>query len=882
MKRLLLVTVVLGLVAALAPTQPTQADPCGMVPPVYVGGAVPITRIGQQKTYVFYKDGVETFVIRPGFQGKVDEFGMLIPFPSIPEIRKVSDNIFPHVAAAIDPPEVVVDLRIRFFAKNARFRGAKDKVFAGLESGLEMAEDEVRVVKQEAVGMYEVAVLEAGSPKALSKWMADHGYKYPKGMDAACGDYVEAGWCFVAVKTKVGQKKGVDPRPGMRKVNSKLPAGATFDGHVQAMGFRFKVDELVVPMRLSTFNDGDLRNIVYILSDKPSKIKSIPEEYVVRQIPGSELFRNVTEPLPLRIIGGTIEDLRKQMPQPVKGKGQVKGQPAPTGGKRLQLARPVRGGFPGQWGNLAQRRNPTPHNGAAKDLFAADLLAVKEGRLSHPHEEKEKMLLRIGERLGLRGPAIDKFNEQALETERKETVAAALKDLDSMTLTVVDGNFPREVLAKQNLKFASYRMPTRRNKREFYDATKMVPGGKAQPGTLHYGAISFIDQPNSDTQVAVSTNESRLPSGLTILLSSLVIGAVYTLRGRIGRGTAALLIVGALVTGLTATASAQEKKSGGKKLTTIQLIDQLADPKKASDAADELIKRGKPVVPDLIGEAIEGNDMALRGWAIVCMSEIGGKDVEKRLTEIHGDKNQAMLVRTWAAAGRVNMAETSEQLLELAKLIPQFPALGRPVGLRLVAKLTEKGDEANAEDLLNVTITVPQLRQSLAPAILAVGADSLVKAMATAKNQNVRRQAAGYLGTLAAQGEDAVPSAVVKVYAFDAKAKAVPWNGGPLFVPGIKWGRDDARALVGNLIAWYLWSEEHNQKALQLQIHNNLRSLQLAAAAGYKSPGFRQVGTDQWLLVWGRTAGKPAIQKMLAAQKLEDKPRYKKLLAQLK
>jgi hypothetical protein len=384
-----------------------------------------------------------------------------------------------------------------------------------------LAYDKVRVVKQEAVGMYEVAVLEAGSPKALSKWMADHGYKYPKGMDAACGDYVKSGWCFVAVKTKVGQKKGVDPRPGMRKVNSKLPAGATFDGHVQAMGFRFKVDELVVPMRLSTFNDGDLRNIVYILSDSPSKIKSIPEEYVVRQIPGSKLFRNVTEPLPLRIIGGTIKDLRKQMPKPAKGKANA--QPAPIRGRRI-----APGGF-GRWGNLAQRRNPVPHNGAAKDLFAADLLAVKEDRLSHPHEEKEKMLLRIGERLGLRGPDIDKFNEQALETERKQTVDAALEDLDSMTLTVVDGNFPREVLAKQNLKFASYRMPTRRNKREFYDATKMAPAGKQQPGSLHYGAISFVEPPHSDTQVATN-DTTRNTLALVAMFSCLMTGMVFFRR----------------------------------------------------------------------------------------------------------------------------------------------------------------------------------------------------------------------------------------------------------------------------------------------------------------------------------------------------------------
>ena len=50
-----------GLVAAVCvglADAPTQADPCGMVPPVYVGDAVPIARIGQQKTYVFFKDGV--------------------------------------------------------------------------------------------------------------------------------------------------------------------------------------------------------------------------------------------------------------------------------------------------------------------------------------------------------------------------------------------------------------------------------------------------------------------------------------------------------------------------------------------------------------------------------------------------------------------------------------------------------------------------------------------------------------------------------------------------------------------------------------------------------------------------------------------------------
>ena len=94
---------------------------------------------------------------------------------------------------------------------------------------------------------------------------------------------------------------------------------------------------------------------------------------------------------------------------------------------------------------LKEERNPVPHNGIARELFASDLLAVRHRRLSHPHEETEKMLLRIGERLGLRGPEIDKLHQAAIAAEREKIVEEALSELKSMTLTVIDGDFPRKV-----------------------------------------------------------------------------------------------------------------------------------------------------------------------------------------------------------------------------------------------------------------------------------------------------------------------------------------------------------------------------------------------------------------------------------------------------
>jgi hypothetical protein len=452
------IVVLLATFAVLSSVGPAFGDPCGMVPPIYVTDNTSIVRVGDEQTYVFFQDGIETFVIRPGFSGKVEDFGMLISFPTPPALRKVSEDIFPQIAKAIDPPEVVVDLRLQLVPAMGFARGLGGPADGKGGDGLALRRDEVRVLKEEAVGMYEVAVLEAGSAAALKRWMDDHGYKYPTGMDEVCDEYVQLGWCFVAEKAKVGGKANLDPKPRMKGVDPKLPSGSTFDGHVQAMAFRFKTDKLILPMRLSAYNEGTMHNIVYLLTDGPRKIRSIPEEYVVRQLTGADLFRNVTQPLPLRIIGGTEADIQDWQRQ-----------------------------------SLPQQRDPVPHNGFAKELFAGDLLAVKNGRLSHQFEEDEKMLLRIGEHLGLRGPEIDKLNLAALDKEREKAVKDSLADLKKMTMTVIDGDFPREVVATQNLIFGEYRMPARRNSREFYDAKDKKPAGKRE-GTLKLGALEPVGQ----------------------------------------------------------------------------------------------------------------------------------------------------------------------------------------------------------------------------------------------------------------------------------------------------------------------------------------------------------------------------------------------------
>ena len=315
-------------------------------------------------------------------------------------------------------------------------------------------------------------------------------YQYPDGMDKVTEDYIDIGWCFVAVKTKIGRAAGAEPAAGQRKLNVKKPANSIFDGTVQGMGFRFKTKDLVVPMRLSAFNPGDLRNIVYLLTDGARRIRNIPEEYVVRQVSGEQLRNNVLQPLPIRIIGGT----KDQIPQ---------------------------------WrrDTLEQERDPEPKNGVAKTLFSSDLLAVSSGNLSLEMEEIEKDMLAIGEHFGLRGIEYDGDIAIAQKEKAAEINDLAIAGLDEMTLTVVDGDFPRSVIASENLTFAKYEMPRAQNNRKTYDSSVHGPGQERQ-GIL----ISSVEIEFDKIERAVSENAQKQSTGFFIGFVVAMIGLMITIR----------------------------------------------------------------------------------------------------------------------------------------------------------------------------------------------------------------------------------------------------------------------------------------------------------------------------------------------------------------
>ncbi len=817
------------------------ADPCGMVPPISFLEGRAIERVGLQRTYVFYKKGYETFVIRPGFKGKVDNFGMLIPFPTPPAIRKVPDDIFSHVAKAIDPPEVVIDLRLREFAKGGRRMPMASAAGKKEKADKALGFNEVKVIREEAVGMYDVAVLDAGSAQALKRWMDEHGYKFPKGMDKVCNEYVDAKWCFVAVKTRVGNKKAVNPKAGMKEVDPKLPKGSTFDGSVQAMGFRFKVKELVVPMRLSAFNDGDLRNVVYILSDGPRKIRNIPEQYVVRQVDGKQLYKNVTSPLPLRVIGGTLADIPEWQKKTLK-----------------------------------QRRDQKPHNGFAKSLFAADLLAVQKKQLSNPFEEREKDLLRIDEYFELRSSKMDSLRQEATSKERDEATKYALEDLHGMTLTVVDGDFPREVISSENLTFVAYSMPKDRNAPNWYDATTYGPNKQRR---------GFVVAPvGGGTRQGPGSGPQAIYIFLGLLAVLLVSAAGLALRGlsRMGKfsvwprripAAASVLLTLSVLT--LSSGWAEDKSSGASKVTAAQmskasvkdLLKMLDDPKKSAMAVKVLVNRGESAVPELYWEASESESILRRGWAIVCLSQIGGEKTGRILRRIADDKQSPLLVRTWAAGAVIKSCDSKEELLKHASWMNTLPAVTKSFAKKLTSGLAGKTDPESVEKLLTLGFTYPQIRGDLMPVVEALGVETLLKIMYTSSNQQVRWYAASYIGGLAQKDKEAVSKKTIAALAFQKDAAKEPWAGGPLYIPGLQWEKKDAQAMVGHLIHWMKWAEAGNNQNVKNVIFNNLRSLSLLRAAGIQQRNmWNWRSARQWEDAYAKVAGASALSDLLASR----------------
>lgn len=184
----------------------------GIFPPpdFYVGQT-------EQKAVIFYDQGVETLILSITFQGNAKDFGWVVPTPTRPEVDKSSDELFLAL-------EELTRRLIRYEEKGL--------MPVPLEGGVE-------VLETKEVGIYEISVLRADDPKALSSWLDKNGYNFPKEASYILEDYIKNKWYFTAVKVR--------PELVWEGVEEQLRSG-----HATPLKLVFKSEKIVYPLKITS------------------------------------------------------------------------------------------------------------------------------------------------------------------------------------------------------------------------------------------------------------------------------------------------------------------------------------------------------------------------------------------------------------------------------------------------------------------------------------------------------------------------------------------------------------------------------------------------------------------------------------------------------
>ena len=191
------------------------------------------------KTLVVQDGDNQTLVVQPQFSGTATDFGLVMPFPSQPEVDEAPRKIFTHLEDLTNP-------LIEF----------DDGPFpVDLSAGLESTADRgVEVIEQRDVGEYTATTLTATDSTALNEWLEDNGYEITQAKQDILDTYIEDGTAFfVALKINIAE--------------AETDSNGLLLGELDPMQFTFSSSDVMLPLRLMADTSGDIFDLlIYTIS----------------------------------------------------------------------------------------------------------------------------------------------------------------------------------------------------------------------------------------------------------------------------------------------------------------------------------------------------------------------------------------------------------------------------------------------------------------------------------------------------------------------------------------------------------------------------------------------------------------------------------------
>jgi MYXO-CTERM domain-containing protein len=222
-------------VIALALVQASDAAACGCF--ANPSPATPVVQAGERILFAHDGDQVIAY-IQIKYQGAADQFGWIVPLPSVPTLELGTDELFDSVDRLTTPQYLLTNTR-QFcgggsssssssslgcggpFAASSGGGANAGAVDAGIAGTSDLGAPSI-VVTQASLGPYDYAVLKADDKTALLDWLDANRYFVPAGTTDVMAPYVHKGAYFLALKLRGGESTG-DIAPIVLRYSSDLP-----------------------------------------------------------------------------------------------------------------------------------------------------------------------------------------------------------------------------------------------------------------------------------------------------------------------------------------------------------------------------------------------------------------------------------------------------------------------------------------------------------------------------------------------------------------------------------------------------------------------------------------------------------------------------------
>jgi hypothetical protein len=210
-----------------------------------------------QKAIIVFDSGREEILLQAKYEGPLEEFGWLIPTPSLPKVEKGS----------MEPFYELSQLTQRRFGRTLGIAGTK-----GMEAA-RAGREEVEVIETKTVGAYEATVLSAQDSGSLARWLAAHDYSFPEGKSEIVDEYIRRGWYFIAAKIQLNaglgfktiaasETKNPQSRTSARKaIQSKLSSG-----ELHPLLIKFDTPKAVFPLKISAVGGKPSEVSLYLIA----------------------------------------------------------------------------------------------------------------------------------------------------------------------------------------------------------------------------------------------------------------------------------------------------------------------------------------------------------------------------------------------------------------------------------------------------------------------------------------------------------------------------------------------------------------------------------------------------------------------------------------